>query len=173
MEKWDCCVQDHGHSNFQNVNECLSQWWCIIMSQIIFQRDWFTVSKVKVKDHIIKLELSNLYSELLIFLHLNLVWWYIIISWIALWKDWIALLWSRSRKKRFKIAVNVYLDDISLTAEPFVTKLGMVMHHHGPECYARRLVYCLQVQGHSEDSYNQACLFLPYLLNCWPLFNHI
>ena len=23
-------------------------WWCIIMSQIVFQKDWFTVFKVKV-----------------------------------------------------------------------------------------------------------------------------
>ena len=29
--------------------------------------------------------------------------------------------------------VNVYLDDISSTAEPPVTKLGLMMHHHGPE----------------------------------------
>ena len=34
----------------------------------------------------------------------------------------------------------------SSTVEPAVTKLGMVMHHHGPECYARRLVGCLQVK---------------------------
>ena len=60
-------------------------------------------------------------------------------------------------KERFKISVNVHLDDISSTAEPFVTQLGVVMHHHGPECYARRLVCCLEVQGHSDDSnsYNQ------------------
>ena len=36
---------------------------------------------------------------------------------------------------------------------PFVTKLGLVMHHHGPECHARRVVCCFQVQGHSGGSY--------------------
>ena len=57
--------------------------------------------------------------------------------------------------ERFKIPVNVHLDGISSTAEPSVTKLAMMMHHHGPECQARRLVCCLQVQGYSEGSFNQ------------------
>ena len=87
-------------------------------------------------------------SELLILLQLNLVWWYNIVSWIVSWKEWIALLWSRSSsQKRFRIPVNFHLDDISSTAEPFVTKLGIVMHHHGPECHARRLVCCLPSSG--------------------------
>ena len=111
MEKMDCCVQGQGHSK---ISKC--QWmfvqmifsellnlllpnlvlWCIIMSQIVFQKDWFAVFKVKVtvKDNIIKIWLFNILSELLILLQLNLVWWYIIIRWIVLWKDWIALLWS-------------------------------------------------------------------------------
>ena len=55
----------------------------------------------------------------------------------------------------FKIHVNVHLNDISSTAEPFVTKLGMVMHHHRPECHARKYICCLQIQGHSEGSYDQ------------------
>ena len=47
--------------------------------------------------------------------------------------DWTALLWSRSRsQERFKIPVDVPLDDSSSTAEPFVTELGVVIHHHGP-----------------------------------------
>ena len=108
--------------------------WCIIRSQIVFQKDWFAVFKVKVtvKDNIIKIWLSNIMSELLILLQLNLVWWYIIIRCIFLWKDWIDLLCSRSRsKKRFRIPVNVYLDDISSAAESAVAKLGMVMQHMG------------------------------------------
>ena len=123
-------------------------WWCFIISQIVFQKDWFAVFKVKVtvEDHIIKIPLFYMSSELLILLQLNLVWWHIIISWIVLWIDWIALLLSRPRsQKRLKIPVTVHLDNISSTAEPFVTELGMVMHHHGLECYARRLVCCLQV----------------------------
>ena len=30
-----------------------------------------------------------------------------------------------------------------------VTKRAVVMHYHGPECRARTLVCCIQVQGHS------------------------
>ena len=44
--------------------------------------------------------------------------------------------------------------DIS-TAESSVTKLGMVMHHDGPERHARRLVCYFQGQGYSGSSYNQ------------------
>ena len=43
-------------------------------------------------------------------------------------------------------SVNVHLDNISSAAEPSVTKLGMVMQHHGPKCHARRSVFSLQVQ---------------------------
>ena len=89
-----------------------------------------------MKDHIIKIRLSNIFSELLNLLQLNLVRWHIIIIRIVLLNDWVALLWSRSQKC-LKIPVNVHLDDISSTAEPSVTKLGMVMHHHGLECHAR------------------------------------
>ena len=127
-------------------------WWCIIMSQIALQKDWFAVFKIKVtmKDHVIKIWLSS--SELLILLRLNLVWWHIIKSWIVLWKDWTVLLWSRSQK-RFKIPVNVHLDNTSSAAEPSVAILGMVIHYHGPKCHARRLVCYLPVQGHSGGSF--------------------
>ena len=49
-------------------------WWCIIKSQIVFQKDWFAVFKVKVtvKAHIIKIWLSNISSELLILLQLTM-----------------------------------------------------------------------------------------------------
>ena len=36
--------------------------------------------------------------------------------------------------------------------QPFVTKLGIVVHHHEPECPAR---FYLQGQGHSVGLYNQ------------------
>ena len=100
-------------------------------------------------------------GQLLILLQANLVWWHIIIRWIVSWKYGIALLWSRSKsQKRFRIPVNVQLDNISSAAEPSVTKLGMIMQQHGPKCPARRLVCCLQVQGHSEGSFDQTWM-------CW------
>ena len=46
-------------------------------------------------------------------------------------------------------------DNISCTAQPFSTKLGMVVYYHEVECHAEKLVYYLQCQGHSEGLYNQ------------------
>ena len=175
-------------AKFQSVNECLSNdiFWIaepfttkldVLMPH--YEPDCLSKRlvcclqvKVTVKDNIIKIWLFNVLSELLILLLLNLVWWYIIIRWIVLWKDWIALLWSRSQE-RFRIPVNVQLDDISSAFEPSITILGMVRQHHGPKCHARRLVSCLQVQGHSEGSFDQMWLFLPHLLNCWSFCNQI
>ena len=74
MEKLDCCVQGQGHSKISNCQWMFVQmmfpkslnlllpnlaWWCIIMSQIVSQKDWFAVLKVKVtvKDHMIKIRL--------------------------------------------------------------------------------------------------------------------
>ena len=46
----------------------------------------------------------------------------------------IGLLHSRSRSQQnFKVLISVCPDDIFLFAEPFTTKLGMVMHHHEPD----------------------------------------
>ena len=58
-------------------------------------------------------------------------------------------MWSRSQE-RFRIPVNLNLDDLSSTAGPYVTKLGMMMHCCGPECHAKRLVCYLYGQGHSR-----------------------
>ena len=57
--------------------------------------------------------------------------------------------------KKFTVPVNGHLDNISSAAELSVTKLGKVVQHHGPKCHAKRLVCYLQVQGHSEGSFNQ------------------
>ena len=50
--------------------------------------------------------------------------------------------------ERFRIPVNVHLNDISSAAEPSVIKLGMVVQRHGPKCHARRLVCCPQSLGY-------------------------
>ena len=51
--------------------------------------------------------------------------------------------------------VDVYPEDIFETAEPFVTELGIVMHHHELGCHAKRFVCYFQGQGHSNGSYDQ------------------
>ena len=65
--------------------------------------------------------------------------------------------------------MNVRPDNIFWTDKPFATKLGMVMYHQEPDCLPKRLVCCLQGQGHSKGSFNQNVTF--YLLNCWSLYN--
>ena len=39
----------------------------------------------------------------------------------------------------------------------FVTKLGILVHHHEPECHAKKMGFYLQGQGqgHSAGLYNQ------------------
>ena len=68
--------------------------------------------------------------------------------------DCSVLARSRSQES-LRIPVNVQLNNISSTAEAFVTRLGMVTHHHEPECHARKYICCLQVQGHGEGSNDQ------------------
>ena len=51
--------------------------------------------------------------------------------------------------------VNVCPDNIFWTTEHVITKPGMVMQHHKPECLAEKLLHCIQCQGHSESWYNQ------------------
>ena len=41
------------------------------------------------------------------------------------------------------------------TTEHFVTKLGMVMQHHEPECLVKKIVCCLQGEGDSKGSFDQ------------------
>ena len=153
--------------NLRNVN-CFSRRYSLNRWPFNYgeKKVWFAVfnDEVRAKDHIIRI----IYSELLILLQQNLLllfcflflfflffcccfFWLINLNWIVFWKDWIALLWSSSRsQERFRFPVNVYLDDISSTAEPSVTKHAMVI-----ECLAKRLVCWLQVQSHSYGSFNQ------------------
>ena len=53
------------------------------------------------------------------------------------------------------MSVSVCPDDIFGTTEHFVTKPGVLMQHHKPECRAETVVHCVQCQGHSEGLCNQ------------------
>ena len=37
------------------------------------------------------------------------------------------------------------------TADPFVTRLGLIVHYDKPECFMEKLDYCVQGQGHSKN----------------------
>ena len=47
---------------------------------------------------------------------------------------------------------NFTIFTLSSTAGSFSTKLGLLVQHHKPECSVEKLDYCVQGQGHSEDS---------------------
>ena len=44
---------------------------------------------------------------------------------------------------------------VSVCMQPFVTKLGTVVHHHKLECHAKKNGLYLQGQGHSVGLYHQ------------------
>ena len=141
-------------------------WWWSIISRSVMQKNLFAIFKVKVtvRAHRIKIwlfllvDLLNCWtadslatkSGLMVHHHVCVcVWW--------------GELLSRSRlPQKFKILMNVCPDNIFWTAEPFTTEVGMMIHHHKPECFSKRLVCCLQDQGHghSEWSYNKNMTFL-------------
>ena len=51
--------------------------------------------------------------------------------------------------------MSVCPDDISWTAQPFVSKLDMVAYYHDPACHVQNLGCCLEGQGHSKGLCNQ------------------
>ena len=62
---------------------------------------------------------------------------------------------------------NVCPDSIICATEHFVTKPGMIMQHHEPECHAEKLVHCVQCQGHNEGLYNQNMTISVVPLKLW------
>ena len=55
--------------------------------------------------------------------------------------------------------ISVCPDDIFQTNYLFVTKFGVVIHHHEPECHAKRVVCYSQGRGHSKGSYDHDSLY--------------
>ena len=74
----------------------------------------------------------------------------------------IGLLFWRSTSQQQKNTPKIHEfcpDDIFWFVDSFTTKLGMVMRHHEPDCLRKRLIFCLQGQGHTEGSYSQNMTF--------------
>ena len=110
------------------------------MSQSDMQENWFTVFNVKVtaRAYIIKIWLFLLYLKNGWSIW-NQTWFGSTTLWAGVSCGKIGLLCSRSRsRQRFKMSVTVCPDNIFRTAEHFVTKLGMMMQHHEPECHAEK-----------------------------------
>ena len=51
-------------------------------------------------------------------------------------------------RRRFKLSFHSCPEGIFWTAEPFVTKLDMMIHHCKPECYAQKLCCYSHDRGH-------------------------
>ena len=149
MGKLDCCVQGQGHSKISKCPWMFVQmisaemlnlflpglvWWCSIMSQIVFQKDWFAVFKITITD-MIKLWLFNILSELLILLQLNLVWWHIIIKWRLDCSVVVKVEVTEEVQNSSECSSGRYL----LSCWSSVTKLGMVMQHHGPKVSCKKI----------------------------------
>ena len=85
---------------------------------------------------------------------------YIIIRWNVLLKDCCVQCQDHSNG-----SLNICLDGIFQTIEPFVAKrwIMIVIHHQEPECLGKRLFCYHQGQGHDEGSLNQNMMFLLYL----------
>ena len=56
-------------------------------------------------------------------------------------------------RRMLKNLIDASLDGIFWTAESFVTKLSMVIHHHKLECHAKERGCCFQGHGHSKGLY--------------------
>ena len=60
----------------------------------------------------------------------NLVWWCIFMSRSVMQKDWLAM---------FMVKVTARAHMINWTADPFATKLGLMVHYHKPMCLMKKL----------------------------------
>ena len=81
----------------------------------------------------------------------SMVLWCIIMSWSVMQKDW--LLFSRSGSLRaltWSKYENLYC--IFWTADPFATKLGLMVLYHKPENFMEKLDCCVKGKSHSKIS---------------------
>ena len=135
-------------------------WYCgVLSSGDVMQKNWFTVFIVKVtaRAYLIKIWLFLLYL-------LN--------CWSICYQTWfdstaslagVSILW-RKYITAFKVRVTVKVqnasecvsDDISWIKEHIVTNFCMLMQHYELECHTeKKMVHCLQHQGHSVGLYNR------------------
>ena len=73
--------------------------------------------------------------------------------WVRVSFKKIDLLFSRSRSLQ-ELIWSKYdtFYCIFWTADPFATKLGLIVHYHKPECFMEKLSCCFDGQGHCKIS---------------------
>ena len=103
-------------------------------------------------------------------------WYFEASSWARMSCKTFGLLFSRSRLQQGLIRKYDSFYYIFWTADPFATKLGLIVHYHKPECLMEKLECCVQGQGHSKSLIVSECfiesLCALYLLYRWFLCNH-
>ena len=115
--------------------------WCIIMSWSVLQKDWLLLSRLRSQQGLIwsKYDSFNYIFwttdpfatklSLIVYYHKPRVSY-----------EEIGLLCSKSRlHQNFKMSVDVGPYDIFWIAEAITTKLSLVMHHHEPDCLAKKI----------------------------------
>ena len=114
-------------------------------------KKWITAIKVtaKVRMSVFVQMISSKPTNILL---PNMVSWCIIMRQSVMWKGWSAIFKVKVTSNGQN--VSVCPDDIFWTNKHFVTKLGNVMHHHEPECPAKRLACYFLGQGQSKGSYD-------------------
>ena len=125
------------------------------------QNDWFTIFKVKATA---RAHMSKIWQFQLYFLNCWSFCYQTLfdsaLSWAKVSYKEIELLYSRSRlQQNFKMSLNVNCLSRWYLLNAFTTKLSMVVHQCESDCLPKRLVCCLQGQGHSERSFNQNITF--------------
>ena len=81
----------------------------------------------------------------------NLVLWFIIMSRSVVQKDWFAIFKVVVTARAHMIKIDNYYG-VFWTADPFATKLGLIVYYHKPECFMKKLDCYVQGQGHSKIS---------------------
>ena len=84
----------------------------------------------------------------------NLVLWCIIMSLSVMQKDWFAILKVKVTARAHMIKCNNFYC-LFWTADPFATRLGLIVHCHKPGCFKEKLD-CFG-QGHSKISKTNVC----------------
>ena len=129
-------------------------WWYIIISQRVLWGNWIAVFKVKVTA---KLQNANeCFSRQYLQNHWTFyhqVWFGDASSWTRVSCEKTGWLSSRSRSQqglRWSKYDSFYY--IFWTADPFANRLGLMVHYHRLAYLMKKLVCCVQGQGHSKTS---------------------
>ena len=113
-------------------------WWYIIIRQMACVKSWITAFKVKVT-----VKVHNVYECLSILYFLN--------HQTFCHKDWLAVFKVKVTAGAHMIRMQQF-HYIFWTADPFATRLGLMVHYYKPEYLLKKLDCCVQDQGHSKSS---------------------